>query len=280
MASHKIWPALAWIVLALAALAALQPQDPTWASLPTQYRGLAAETATPTAEEMSLTLTATSTPEETLTLPAETPTVEETTTLPTETPTPTITSTPTNTPTPTPGPVHLPLVLKGTRRLLNGDFETGSFRPGWQESGDLPRDVVSVTERPGYVALLGNPNYNNAGGCPVGEAAIEQTIDIPQTGNVFLRFFYRIYSYDTLQFDYFAVYIVPWPTGQPRRAFFDGRISWNDLLWSSGWKEVIIPLNTYRGSTITIRFSNAMTNEDGWYNTWTYVDDVRLELRP
>ncbi len=273
MASHKIWPGLAWIVLAVVALITLQPQDSAWALLFSMDPG-AQETATPTAEGTVLPPT----PEETSTLPTETPTVEETLTLPTATPT--ITPTPTNTPTPTPGPAHLPLVLKEVRRLLNGDFETGSFHPGWREDGALPRDVVSVPERTGYVALLGNPNYNNAGGSPVGEAAIEQTIDIPQTGNVFLRFFYRIYSYDTLQFDYFAVYTIPWPFGPTKREFFDGRISWNDLLWSSGWKEVIIPLNAYRGTTVTIRFSNAMTNEDGWYNTWTYVDNVRLEIRP
>jgi hypothetical protein len=41
-----------------------------------------------------------------------------------------------------------------------------------------------------------------------------------------------------------------------------------------------IALDDYRGQTIMVKLYNAMTNGDGWYNTWTYVDDVGLDRNP
>jgi hypothetical protein len=179
--------------------------------------------------------------------------------------------------------MYLPLSLKYVpgKALINGNFETGSFLPGWEDSGVLPRDVVSgegyQTGR--YAALLGSPSYNSAGGCPVGEGAIYQLVDIPSWGHSSLRLWYRICSYDTVEFDYFAVYIAGTPRGPLDRAFFDGRIVWDTTIWCSPWKEAVIPLDVYKGHTILLKLSNAMTNTDGWYNTWTYVDDAQIETR-
>jgi hypothetical protein len=195
-----------------------------------------------------------------------------------------VTETPTPTFTPTPQPVHVPLVLKFRRGLdlLNGGFESGAFLPGWQDSGRLTRDVTREQAHSGsFAALLGNPNYNSRGGCPVGEATVYQVMDVPHSGHPTLRFWYLIQSYDLIDFDYFAAYVSLWPDGPSERVWLDGSVHWiSENLWSSGWRVAVVSLDAYLGRTITIRLSNVMTNADGWYNTWTIVDDVELEERP
>ena len=51
---------------------------------------------------------------------------------------------------------------------------------------------------------------------------------------------------------------------------------WTGSQWDSGWREAVVSLDNYRGRAITIELANAMTNSDGWYNTWTYLDDVSI----
>jgi len=175
------------------------------------------------------------------------------------------------------------MVLKQMRRLLNGGFESGEFSPGWQASGELHREIVSVpTHSENHAALLGDPNYENRGGCPVGEAAIHQVIDVPASGHPCLRLWYRIYSYDTVDWDYFGIDIMEWPKGPNQNLRRVGCPSWEwtGTRWDSTWRELEIILDDYRGQTIKVEFYNVMTNEDGWYNTWTYVDDVALEKNP
>jgi len=229
--------------------------------------------ATPTDTPTSTaTSTPTATPTHTAT-PTPTPTY-------TATPTPTPTYTPTITPTPTPRPVYLPLLLRRIRPLLNGGFESGVFQPTWEPAGNLPAEIVAGQPHEGqYAALLGNPNYNNAGGCPTGEASISQVIVVPTDERVFLRFWYRIYSYDTLDFDYFAVYLQPESGGVEEKAWFDGRIHWDNSLWNSGWREGVVLLDRYRGQRVRVSLRNVMSNTDGWYNTWTLVDDVSVTIQ-
>ena len=75
-----------------------------------------------------------------------------------------------------------------------------------------------------------------------------------------------------------------------RRVIFDalrinGALKWRDAKTSGsygcapqhetdlGWRQGEINLAPYRGQRITIRFENR-SQPDGWYNTWTFVDDV------
>jgi hypothetical protein len=43
-----------------------------------------------------------------------------------------------------------------------------------------------------------------------------------------------------------------------------------------GWKPFTHDLTPFKGQEITLRFEN-VTRIDGWYNTWTYVDDVQIQ---
>jgi hypothetical protein len=91
-----------------------------------------------------------------------------------------------------------------------------------------------------------------------------------------LRFWYCIHSYDTLDFDYFGVFITQGTGGSTEQVWYDGRILWDIGPWDSGWRQGTVQLTRYAGQTVTVRFANVMTNADGWYNTWTYVDDIRV----
>ena len=176
--------------------------------------------------------------------------------------------------------IHLPLLYRENQEFLNGGFESGSLAPGWQALGGLGCHVVSEEAYSGrYAALLGNPAYDNAGGCPTGEATIHQIVDVPTKGRPCLRFWYQIHSYDTLDYDYLLVEVSPWPEGPSETVWLDGRIVWNREPWSSGWRQAVIPLDHYRGRAIRVSFRNVMTNKDGWYNTWTYVDDIARERK-
>ena len=230
-------------------------------------------TPTPTATDtLTPTPTETSTPTDTAT-PTDTPT-------PTNTPTPTMTPTPTA--TPTPRPAHLPMILKQRRELRNGRFETGALAPEWQEEGSLPRGVALGQGRTGhFAALLGNPSFSNYGGCPVGKAAISQLIDVPSVGHPSLHVWYRVISYDTVQFDYFAISVTRQWNGSEERLYLRGCTDWQyDIPCPSPWREAVIALDNYRGEAIVITLYNAMTNTDGWYNTYTYVDDVSVQTSP
>jgi len=191
--------------------------------------------------------------------------------------------TPTAEPTPTPTlpRIQIPVVLREQELIVDGSFESGKLEPHWRSIGSLARKVVPIVRHEGkYSALLGSPEYRNEGGCPMGAAAIYQEVEIPQWGSVTLRFWYLMQSYDTKQFDYLAVIVAPTPDLGAEPIFVQGRTYWDQWLWSSGWREAKISLSAYRGQTVCIILSNVMTNEDGWYNTWTYIDDVRIEYRP
>ena len=200
---------------------------------------------------------------------------------PTLTPTPTATDTPTPTSTPTPAPIKVPIFLSERELIVNGTFESGKLEPYWRSLGTLKRQVTSTVRYSGqYSVLLGDPTYRSDGGCPTGVAAIYQPVEVPRAGQVTLRFWYLIQSYDTRQFDYLAVIIAPTPDLSETPVFAQGRTYWDEWLWSSGWREAKISLSSFKGQTVYIVLANVMGNEDGWYNTWTYVDDVRIEYRP
>ena len=203
---------------------------------------------------------------------------------PTSTRTPTATPTPTQTPThtPTPRPIHFPMIHRQLLPLVNGSFANGSFSPGWRIEGNLPKSVVTIDRRtPPFAALLGDPGFDNMGGAPVGYAAIYQIIDVPYSGRPELRFWYRLQSYDTIQFDYFTFEVAEWPGGAYEELYRDGCLTWNlGIKCPKSWQEVAIPLDRWRGKRVSIRFANVMTNDDGFYNTWTYVDNVAVVRRP
>jgi hypothetical protein len=201
--------------------------------------------------------------------------------------------------------LQLPIMLRNYPVLLNGDFEAGagpSGQPaGWVASsgGEQGLSFSLVSSNPtypeadpaipsgNYSMLLGNPGYSCTS-VPIGFAAVEQTIQVPNVPDgtpLSLDFSYVIYTQDgssSIAYDRFEVYLDD--GSGPLLAYFDGRpeSNVNCNLWfrlpESGWRERSVDLTQpvdYRGKTVKISFQN-WNRPDNFYNTFTYLDDVEL----
>ncbi len=177
--------------------------------------------------------------------------------------------------------VYLPAVLKNYAPFCNGDFEQGSLC--WSFGGIERHTVTTTVPHSGnYSALLGGDTsvYRCDGGVPIGSAWMEQTFNVPATGNPSLSLWYRLYSHDKtkerVSVDSFEVKI-------------DGMTVFDDILtWAAvadcntppndrGWQQSsTIDLSAYKGKTIILRFE-VWNRLDNWYNTWAYIDDVSLQ---
>ena len=183
--------------------------------------------------------------------------------------------------------------------MCNGDFETNTLSPCWAQGGELARSVVEwldvgepdPTVEPPYAgrcsALIGDPSLGEGlpgqQGIPVGSAWIEQAIAVPNTASPRLSFWYRVITYDVAQdaedrwYDIFEV----WVNGEQR--FWDGNQvpGTSERRHDLGWRRAEVGLSRWRGQTVTVRFANwnGYSGEPGaeLYNTWTYLDEVRVE---
>ena len=183
-------------------------------------------------------------------------------------------------------------------RLQDGDFAGGDFGV-WEHGGMLVQDVLRAPGPDGdvlYVAQLGSPDYgpNNdisqPGNVPVGTAAITQTIRIPGPDVLdkpVLTFWYRIRTYDAAFSERFQkVYDtmdVRLKFGNDQQLVYrDGQpyAQWltteGKELADLGWRLAFVPIpRNMTDETIGISIQNWNRN-DGWFNTWTQVTDVRV----
>ncbi len=183
-------------------------------------------------------------------------------------------------------------------RLQDGDFAGGDFGV-WAHGGMLVQDVLRAPGPDGdvlYVAQLGSPDYgpNNdtsqPGNVPVGSAAITQTIRIPGPDVLdrpVLTFWYRIRTYDAAFSERFQkVYDtmdvrlkfgndqqLVYRDGQPYAQWLENE---GRELADLGWRLAFVPIpRNMTDETIGISIQNWNRN-DGWFNTWTQVTDVRV----
>jgi len=163
-----------------------------------------------------------------------------------------------------------PTVSQKSAMYCNGDFEDGLSC--WQHGGELNQTVECDGDE--CYAVLGNPDYSCEGGVPVGEAWIKQRIEVPDTISPTLSLEYQVFSYDLDTYDFFQVSI------DGHLVFQAGNTEWTksscDLkIWDSGWQSIQLDLSPYIGRRVELLLRNA-NSEHGWYNTWTYVDDVEV----
>lgn len=158
--------------------------------------------------------------------------------------------------------------------LCNGGFEDNF--DCWQHGGELDQSVKCNGDQ--CYAVLGNPDYLCYGGVPVGKAWIKQTFEVPQEISPTLSLRYRVFSQDLdlQECDYFQVAI----NGQllPERY---GNFEWNEPScdrepWDSDWQTLSLDLNAYRGEEIEASF-HSVNGTQPYYNTWTYVDGIRID---
>ncbi|MEJ2557943.1 MAG: hypothetical protein P8186_17295, partial [Anaerolineae bacterium] len=199
--------------------------------------------------------------------------------------------------------VYLPIIVNNYDATIpyyiSGDFETGTFA-GWKTGGILPHSIVTHPVWPSggtppgggtYAALLGSPSYGckSTPNVPVGQAYIKAYVNVPTGGTPFLRFQYRVRSYDAGQTEGGA----PWERlevqvngatleryGNPN---FDGLSCSN--LYDSQWQSAEFNLSSYTGKTILLTFFvNSNPEPKGgnlaFFNTYAYLDNIRIEVWP
>lgn len=207
--------------------------------------------------------------------------------------------------------IYLPLTLRNYDPFANGSFEDG-WTP-WEHAGELNQSRTQSQVYEGqWAVLLGDSNYTNRGGVPVGSGRIWQTFTVPDSSNPSISIWYHIYTHDVVwggntnkYYDSFEIYIntVNWSeasnpdpgdswrktrcrdnlgtpdTNNPGLVFCDGNPS--DPTKSNppkdlGWRSVTLDLSQFKGQNITLYLAT-FNRVDGWYNTWTYVDDLDLQ---
>lgn len=104
-----------------------------------------------------------------------------------------------------------------------------------------------------------------------------QLISLPAGVQVWLTFWYHLYTYDRADYDRFEVYIAP-VGGNPTRVFYKGgagvaRGSLTEVKWLED--QVIIDLSAYAGQSIYLYF-RVINGGDAYYRTWCYIDYVSV----
>jgi len=110
----------------------------------------------------------------------------------------------------------------------------------------------------------------------MGEAWIMQSFQVSATiaASPTLSLRYRVFSYDLDTQDWFQVQINGDLIGQFGNP--SGNVPSCDLgPWDSGWQTVEFDLGRYKGQSVEVLLSN-VNGKYEWWNTWTYVDDVRI----
>jgi hypothetical protein len=196
--------------------------------------------------------------------------------------------------------------------LSLGGFETGL--DGWTLiNGGLPASRITTHPNdprtntqdltiPSGIGsiLLGNPSSASCPGVPVGYAAIQKQITIPaipqgHTMTLNLSFDYVIYTEDgssSITYDRFEVYIgnntIPSFFDGYRPGFSGACHQWKRIPspqvpsingQTSGWAHGTIDVSSYWGQTIQVSFRN-YNRFDGYYNTYTYIDNIQLLVGP
>ncbi|MGC9394984.1 MAG: hypothetical protein ACP5J4_09015 [Anaerolineae bacterium] len=178
--------------------------------------------------------------------------------------------------------VYLPLVMRNYSPLMNGDFSDGLA--AWHSSGILGVAIAldpSNTSNP--VARLGNPAYECWDGVPIGGAVIQQQFSVPPAPDgksMHLLFRYRIYTNDrntglTDVYDTFDVLVngVLRLRDANQTDFDECNVDPYDL----GWKTGDIDLGV-GGNQVNLSLE-VHNRYDQFYNTYVYIDDIRLVER-
>jgi uncharacterized repeat protein (TIGR01451 family) len=180
--------------------------------------------------------------------------------------------------------IFFPLIVRDFKPFCNGGFETGDFTC-WAYGGKLDHIVQRAPVYEGsHAAELGSGRYACRNGVPVGSAWISQAFTVPpcydpSRPKPTLSFKYAIFSQDILRgdrWDSFDVYI------SDTLILRDGNDKWEearcDTVWNSGWRSHSEDLSAYKGQNIEVTFRN-VSRVDGWFNTWTYVDNVQVTCK-
>jgi hypothetical protein len=169
-------------------------------------------------------------------------------------------------------------------------LQNGTLAATWLLNRIRRAEVTSPTSRQSDepAGLLGSPAYSCTT-VPIGYGSINQNLimpNVPAGQRLVLRFNYHIYTFDTNPYlkDTLDRFDVLLNNNLVLRDMYHSEQ--NDYgcttLHDLGRKDKAIPLDPAKykpGSTITVDFS-LYNSFDNSYNTYVYLDNIRLEFQP
>jgi len=168
------------------------------------------------------------------------------------------------------------MIRGGPPLFINGGFESGDFS-NWGCGGEIiPRVVSNIVHSGLHSALLGNPE---AAPCeaPTGQTWLEREFIVPQASTGILSLWFRMFTYDinrTLAdgIDHLDVLL----NGRSVYRFANRTLPQrcDGLPHDLEWQRVLVDLIPFQGQTV--RLMVKIANTDQYYNSWAYIDDIRV----
>jgi hypothetical protein len=190
----------------------------------------------------------------------------------------------------TPGHLYLSVVMNNVKTDLiqNGYFTQGLAAWTLDPNSKLSISASSDPAVPGNpAALLGSPTYVCQGGVPIGYGSLSQSFIMPQVPSgwrLALKFNYHIYTDDQ---NYYLD-----PTYDKFDVLLNNRVVFTDMNRSEPFRcgnrydlhrnEASVSVTGSAGARIdlTFRVQNGGVVDPTWYNTYVYLDNVRLVFEP
>ncbi len=153
--------------------------------------------------------------------------------------------------------------------ITNGGFESGTS--GWTFGGQGDHKIGTTVYSGSKSALIGFKDSSNVAN---GKDYVYQTITVPSGSSAVLSFYYRFYSYDYCNYDFFNMKIRD-GSGNVKSTVIS-KCHGGGGLKDTGWTKKEVDLSSYAGKTIQIYFE-IENRYDTSYKSWAFVDDVEIK---
>jgi len=153
--------------------------------------------------------------------------------------------------------------------ITNSGFESDTT--GWTFGGQGDHKIGTTVYSGSKSAVIGFKDSSNIAN---GKDYVYQTITVPSGSSAVLSFYYRFYSYDYCDYDFFNMKIRDGSGNVKSTVISKCHNGWG--LKDTGWTKKEVDLSSYAGQTIQIYFE-VENRYDTLYNSWAFVDDVKVE---
>ncbi len=157
----------------------------------------------------------------------------------------------------------------GQNYLSGGDFEKGMA--DWKIDSSIGDHHIFEDENQNHLFILGS-NSKSINGTD----ALYQNFSLPASASATLNFSYRLFSQDTSEYDHFNVDLFDASGNQLIETVLSvGNLS-TDFTSDTGWRSVSRSLAHLVNQNLRLRFSLTDTGLGDDFNSWLFLDDVKV----